>query len=943
MLVLKDFSTSVLASTLAADAVSVDVADAGRFPVLSAGSYFYAVLQKFVDRTHVEIVKVVSVVGNTFTVVRGQAGTVPRVFAAGDYIELRLTVGVFDEYVAQRVAHKIDSVGGVVRQTLSFENAGDGVRSSFGVHFSDHHETIIGGATGFNAVSPSLHFRPLGRDNKTVEAVFTSDGVFSLFGGSAEIAARKLFLNSSDTSGWPNGAAASADNYARQWRSAVQANNSSLYLVGDGASNARRFGFQVGNADPALAHEVGVLELNPYGGDVRVNGGTVYHTNFLPTPAAIGAYPLKGGLLDGYLHAKSYVIAESSDGLNWVGLEAADGGAKPYISAKTNNVSRKVMEFDFDGSISLPATLHAQGINAAAWGDVFNAIGGTLRSNNATVMALDGKTYSFVTSPRDAHLCQNSYWDGVEWRKYDVNAASGYLAVSNGALKFNTSDAGTVDPRQRLESVYHTGHRPTPEEIGSINCLPWEDRPGTDANTLGNYTAFTYGRNAPYWGSLATFGTRGGKYAMQFNANCAASNRLSFRTHNGDVAGAGVWGSWSEVYHTDKKPSSEELNVIGINKKNYLNNVDILGVGFIAAREVGAGWIATYLGSDAGDKVVMGSLSGKSTICGHIPDCTNWADLYVNTQHGHAGISSSTIIGNPYAKNTDDTAVYRVYHEGYKPTAHGIGAAPDGFGVGGYCADIGTVLGDCNLRRQGGFFQGVHIEGMPTEGHAFKYVINLAHANPAGYFGYIAMDFDLNHAWLGGQADGLQKQKKFVFQADRFIAAGATGSDYNNSPIEVLGSGGGIKPTIGFHQPSEFAASIGLWFGDQFRFHTQGLTDYAGIMVGLANVSDIYIRSDVRLKTNFVEMRGALDKLSLLQAYYYDKKGMLSSDDYNTHELGLKAQDVEAVEPVAVRRTEDSSGGSILSISGSAINAMLVQAINELRGRVEELERNARS
>lgn len=1176
MLVLKDFSTSILAVPLSDTATSVVVGDAGRFPSLSAGSYFYAVLQKFSDRHQVEIVKVIGVSGNTFALERAQAGTVAKQFMAGDYIELRLTVATFDEYIRQCVAGKVDSVGGVVHQTLSFENAGDGVRSSFGVRFSDHHETVIGGATGLNAVSPSLHLRPLGKDNKSVEATYTSDGVFSLFGGAATVAARKLVLSSPDSVGWPNGAAASADNYARQWRSVVQANNSSLYLVGDGTLNARRFGFQVGNADPALAHEVGVLELNPYGGDVRVNGGVVYHTNYRPTPAAIGAvperawagvvklgswsavcrlynygeltgkmfitvgstrgnfvcnatflvscghaghgtitqleshgysqivvrlsmvgdaanfeildedfgstpvgtdvsyfikvhglfgqldqytvftpsvgspkeqictvyksikigndrvytqgfkptpseigaFPLSGGKLNGPVHCKQYVIAESLNGLNWTAIGATNDSL-PYISANVNGAEKKVLEFNGNGETLVASNIRVNGaVHAAAWGTAFEAVGGKLRSDNPAFLSLDGNTYSFVTSIGDAHLCQNSYWNGSTWLKYDPAQASGHLVVSGGQLRFRRSDVGSFDPLQYDDLVYHTGHKPSPADIGAANANDVYHKNSTysrqEIDLLGRLhindargaiqtpSAFASNslvpwfseRNGPTGGWYSGINMRGwsdiyagwqlvsGSDLPDLQAADVEKTALWFRTGSGEA-----WGEYQKVYTTKHKPTPAEIGAIPTNTANgtpvaaYYTDAAMDNTGtkirlpFNAAQSKMVSFtVRVYQDYQSHDIQFSGYLydvvnnwyAPKAImIAGSAPvlyamgrDDDGRAYVWIGG-NSYRGVGVFDVVGgyNQADWNTGweisvsdhkpnlamEGAVYPPYSPANKPNAHEIGAAPDGFGVGGYCADIGTVLGDCNLRRQGGFFQGSNIEGMPTEGHALKYVINLAHANSAGYFGYIAMDFDLNHAWLGGQAGGLQKQKKFVFQFDRITAAGATGSDYNNSSIEVIGSGGGIKPTIGFHQPSEFAGSIALWGAGDFRFHTQGFADYAGIMVGLANVSDVYIRSDVRLKTNFVEMRGALDKLSLLQAYYYDKKGMLSSEDYSTHELGLKAQDVEAVEPVAVRRVEDSSGGEILSISGSAINAMLVQAINELRLRVEELERYVRS
>lgn len=856
---------------------------------------------------------------------------------------------------------------------------------------------------------------------------------------------------------------------------------------------------------------------------IKINNNKVFHQGFKPSAAEVGAFPITGGQLGGPVHAKHYVLAESMNGQNWTGLGATDDSL-PWISAKVNGSERKVLEFGADLT-TVTTNLHINGgAKLGAWGTVIETIGGKIRSDNTSFTALDGKTYSFVTSPMDAHLCQNSYWDGSSWIKYDTSSPSGHLVVSGGALQFHSSDAGNPNPLQKAYDVYHTGHRPTPAEIGAaavtevyskghIDEKSWTRvadlrnavRPPNSFNErsitawfneTGNPTAGWYsGINVRGWaedhaswellsgsdfpgahaadayktalwfrsGHGATWGefqkvytslhkptpaeigaiptntangtpvatyfldntssNMGTKIRLPFNVNSlkmvlftvrvyqdyqshdiqfsgylydqinnwyapnaimiAGSSQVSYAMGRDDDGRAYVWiggnnyrgvgvfdvvggfnhADWNtgwEIsvsdhkpnlvmegvvyppYSPANKPTSEQLNVIGINKKNYLNNTDQVGVGFIAAREAGAGWVATYHGSDAGDKVVMGSLSGKPTIGGHIPDCTNWADLYINTQHGHVGISSSTIIGNPYAKNTDDNAVYRVYHEGFKPTALGIGAAPDGFGVGGYCATIGTVLGDCNLRRQGGFFNGPSIEGIPAGGHAWKYVINVCHDNPAGYFGYIAFDLDLGHAWLGGQSGGLQKSKKFVFQQDRIV--GQTGGNtYDYSGLETITlNGTSFAPSVSFHKAGVYAGMIQMTNINEFALVDGLNTVHVNLVAGNINANDVYIRSDARLKTNLVKLGGALEKVSALTAYSYDKKNKLSATNYDKHEVGLIAQDVEKVLPEAINRIVDSTddcGEEVLTISTPAITALLVEAIKELKAELEDLRR----
>ena len=86
-----------------------------------------------------------------------------------------------------------------------------------------------------------------------------------------------------------------------------------------------------------------------------------------------------------------------------------------------------------------------------------------------------------------------------------------------------------------------------------------------------------------------------------------------------------------------------------------------------------------------------------------------------------------------------------------------LGAAPAGFGLGEYGTIISTVLGDNRLRRESGFFQGSNIAGMPVGGHTWNYIFSQAHGNAAGYFGYLAINYNGSMAWIGGQEAGNQK------------------------------------------------------------------------------------------------------------------------------------------------------------------------------------------
>lgn len=390
----------------------------------------------------------------------------------------------------------------------------------------------------------------------------------------------------------------------------------------------------------------------------------------------------------------------------------------PYISAKVNNLSKKVMEFNGNGETLFTNNIGVNGsISSEAWGTAFQAVGGMLRSDNTSFLSLDGKTYSFVTSIGDAHLCQNSYWNGVDWLKYDPAQASGHLLVSGGQLRFKRSDAGSSDPLQHDDWVYHTGYRPTPADIGAYTK--------DEVDSLG-------------------------------------------RVHIKDVRG-GILPPDSFATH---------------NMSLWFNELNGPTVGWYSGINM-RGWGDAY----ASWQLVSGSDIPDSQVA----DASKTA-LWFRSGYGDAW--------GEYQK---------VYTTKHKPTAADIGAAPSGYGLGEYGRTIGTVLGDCELRRVSGFFQGSNIAGIPAEGHTWKYVFSQAHSNIAGYFGYLAIDYYADRAWIGGQEGGVIRNTEITLQGKRVKAGSPIGNDYHQCSVEVLGNGDEFKPTIGFYQPGGYAGSLSLW------------------------------------------------------------------------------------------------------------------------------------
>lgn len=115
--------------------------------------------------------------------------------------------------------------------------------------------------------------------------------------------------------------------------------------------------------------------------------------------------------------------------------------------------------------------------------------------------------------------------------------------------------------------------------------------------------------------------------------------------------------------------------------------------------------------------------------------------------------------------------------------------------------------------------------------------------------------------------------------------------------------------------------------------------------------NDVYIRSDARLKINKEEYKeNATDKVNRLTVYTYDKVKSLTDRTVIAHEVGIVAQDLEKELPEAVTTSkigDPDNPEEILTISNSAVNALLIKAFQEMseelkavKAELAELKKN---
>jgi hypothetical protein len=83
--------------------------------------------------------------------------------------------------------------------------------------------------------------------------------------------------------------------------------------------------------------------------------------------------------------------------------------------------------------------------------------------------------------------------------------------------------------------------------------------------------------------------------------------------------------------------------------------------------------------------------------------------------------------------------------------------------------------------------------------------------------------------------------------------------------------------------------------------------------------------SDRTLKTNFVQINNALDKIKKLNGWYFDWKNI------NKSSIGVIADEVEAIFPTIV----DTNAEGIKSVSYNGLVGVLIEAIKEQQNKFD--------
>jgi len=173
-------------------------------------------------------------------------------------------------------------------------------------------------------------------------------------------------------------------------------------------------------------------------------------------------------------------------------------------------------------------------------------------------------------------------------------------------------------------------------------------------------------------------------------------------------------------------------------------------------------------------------------------------------------------------------------------------------------------------------------------------------------------------------------------------AATDVGYGGNYGQVEVRnngGSGDSALAEVSFHCQSAYGINLHLrndgyfglggWSSAAWRWYSSP----GGDMVAAGNVTAY---SDARLKTNIRTINNALDQVARLRGVYFDwNNNPANANKSSKNSLGLIAQEIQQVFPELVTTGVD---GDTLTVAYAPLVGVLVEAIKDLKAKVEQLE-----
>ena len=165
------------------------------------------------------------------------------------------------------------------------------------------------------------------------------------------------------------------------------------------------------------------------------------------------------------------------------------------------------------------------------------------------------------------------------------------------------------------------------------------------------------------------------------------------------------------------------------------------------------------------------------------------------------------------------------------------------------------------------------------------------------------------------------------------VIRGGTGGDW----LSIHHTSSGADSQLVVHSNGNVGVGTGTTTVPAEKLHV------GGNIVATGDITAFY--SDERLKDFSGKIDNALEKVSMLNGYYYTGNWVAGELGYDTEsrQVGVSAQEVEAVLPEVVKEAPISStaGVDYKTVQYEKLVPLLIESIKELKAEIEELKRKS--
>ncbi|UNY47048.1 long tail fiber protein distal subunit [Cronobacter phage LPCS28] len=466
----------------------------------------------------------------------------------------------------------------------------------------------------------------------------------------------------------------------------------------------------------------------------------------------------------------------------------------------------------------------------------------------------------------------NNWGIHQEYRPYNVNKI--YIRYSMSDTSWST-----------WSRVYTQADKPSYDELGFVTNAVHNNWNSATNGNLRRVVASAGGpESIEFYGITAP--TNDDRWGLQI---AGRTNRIFIRCNEG-----GSYMSWERLYHTGYKPSKADVGLGNVsNDAQIKRNGDSIGAQIVNS----AGWVGGITGSDAQFRAVGGNYGfmirndGGNTyflLTKSGDPMGSWDGVHplvFNNGNREATFGGKVIFNSNTEIKNNGTILFTK-----------SGANPRNIRI--FHGGDATRGGRLEIAGESSYL--AYFEERPNNGHVISFNGDVSTSGSISSSGTVT----------GGTVR-------------------STGDVHlsRNARRHIRFDDGDADCYI-YKDPGNTSLNINLGrFGKGWEFRTDG-SFYSG---GDGNFNNVYIRSDEKLKKNFVIIENSLSKVEQLSGYIYDKKMNENEEKYEVREAGVIAQELQKVLPESVIETD-----GILNVSSAGINALLINAIKELSFEVKE-------